>query len=1790
MRYGYETSNLGSYDLLKDFARQNRAEATEAEEILWRRLRGKKLGYRFRRQHPIDCYIVDFVCLELKLVVEVDGGYHETQNQQVEDQERTRILNESGYTVIRFSNEDVLQNERDVINQIALAMKRQERLNADHAPSLGGGRGRFLLILLLFFSLSALAKHQGKELTDLLFSYMQLEEVHPDSMERNIADLKETRSRSRDAAERAVYAAAIARLYGERMYWRSVGTNFRDSMVAWYGLSLADKQVLAQTKAKRWKPFVVVGKDEGYFGGDMLNVVWRSMTNQVDKRVRDASQVLPKAGEMVDFYQSIGRREAALLLALDSLDASGTEARREGLLRLRNDYADVPLCAEVYLRLGTMATDQPRWREVSNSEIDDANQSARRCRDWLQEGLRKYPKYKRKAALQNALTRLSDPFLEKDFPTCVSPDKQYWWRFRVRNVQSVVIDGKEHVFPKHDPVDTFTDSILWTSPKVGRYKYTLVPRTKAKLTEKIKPLEHHVNVTTLQDIFQLMPDSSFRVLVVDPETGRPQPNVDVRVYKPTSDWKDTVCYFAGRTGQDGKLWVPKYTGIRKNPRWNTQLMYKVCSPDTADWILAHHYFYGIGRWTGKPTKPDLRTKLFTDRAIYRPGQTVHVSGLSYSQLDWDAETAGEGKHTLKFYDSNHKLLEERVVNASDMGVFSADFVIPTGGRNGTFSIEADKRERAYFRVEEYKRPTFEVQFDDSLYVMGDSCEVRGSATNYDGSPLRSARVTGNYHWRRPWIHYGKRLPQSEDLPLDTIETDDRGRFVYKLRIKSEESGIDARRQLLSVSVDVLSQQGETHSAQHWYWRVAEPKPTPQPVKVDSTFLIRCVADTFALDKPGRIEVTTKLHDVYLFYILSAAGKIWKDEMVRLDNETFVLDIPYREEYDQSLTASFCFVKEARIYKDTKTIYLMQPDNRLRVHWDTFRDLVQPGQQEEWRLTLRRPDGKPADANLMVAMYDASLDYFVRHQWHFDIGRGHRTFGVPFEAGQRISLGTLSSGGWYNQKTKKERPLSFTNVNAELFQVMAYTRDMGRGPIMHKAAVNTMKMASAAPKAAMTEKSALEGAAPVNRPVMREVVVESEADEGAEDETAETISVPMRENFQETAFFMPQLRTDKNGQVAIAFTLPESLTRWNLMGVAHTADMMYANLSESIEARKDLMAQLYLPRFLRPGDEAVLTASVRNVTDQRQQGSGVMQILDAKTEKVVKQWKTTFDLQAQRDTVLHFPCSTGLLPDADALIIRWAVKGTTCSDGEQRLLPVLPATMHVTNTIAITAYDSSVQHIDLSTLFPAGVTDKRLTVEYTTHPEQYALQALPALARAKSSDVLSLSAAYYAGVLANVLNAKIADSTEVYLDRIKALQDADGGFRWYPQMPVSPYLTREVSFLLTRLHMLTDRQYAADVNTRAVRYLLSQRIDSTYLSTADLRTLYIAQYSGVQLTKEEQRKVDFLLKLAKREDVEEDGYERQALLAIVLKKAGADRKARKCAGEFRRYLVSNPQRGTYIEFPKGSFTSINRKLHIHVQMMEALWRLNPQDTMLLGMRRYLLQQKRTQEWTTPVNSANAIFALLSDKLSDKPKEPAAGAKMKDQLTLTRKGSPMRNFTARDDTLGYIRDSLDIEDGKMPLRLRLHKFSKGESWGGVYADFSQRFDEVGAHAEGLSIRQEYPTEAKSGNRYTVCYYISADRDYEYVTLICPRPAFTEPVNQRSGYGWSGGLGYYRQVHDATTEFNFHRIPRGDYLIEETLYVERDGRYHSGVAVIRCEYADEFQGHSDDAVVEVSKAIVR
>ena len=118
MERKHQTASPDRYDILKSYARQNRREMTESETVLWNALRNEFRGIKFRRQHPIGDYIADFLCLKAKLVIEVDGGYHDKPQQQLEDQWRTEFLQSKGYRVIRFTNEEVSSQLKGVISRI----------------------------------------------------------------------------------------------------------------------------------------------------------------------------------------------------------------------------------------------------------------------------------------------------------------------------------------------------------------------------------------------------------------------------------------------------------------------------------------------------------------------------------------------------------------------------------------------------------------------------------------------------------------------------------------------------------------------------------------------------------------------------------------------------------------------------------------------------------------------------------------------------------------------------------------------------------------------------------------------------------------------------------------------------------------------------------------------------------------------------------------------------------------------------------------------------------------------------------------------------------------------------------------------------------------------------------------------------------------------------------------------------------------------------------------------------------------------------------------------------------------------------------------------------------------------------------------------------------------------------------------------------------------------------------------------------------------------------------------
>ena len=266
------------------------------------------------------------------------------------------------------------------------------------------------------------------------------------------------------------------------------------------------------------------------------------------------------------------------------------------------------------------------------------------------------------------------------------------------------------------------------------------------------------------------------------------------------------------------------------------------------------------------------------------------------------------------------------------------------------------------------------------------------------------------------------------------------------------------------------------------------------------------------------------------------------------------------------------------------------------------------------------------------------------------------------------------------------------------------------------------------------------------------------------------------------------------------------------------------------------------------------------------------------------------------------------------------------------------------------------------------------------------------------------------------------------------------------------------------------------------------------------------------------------------------------------------------------------------------------------------------------------------WNSPIESADAIYALLQPSTSiDQPSEsqpsalapqPSALAPQpSDRLTLSyqsgkkttlsaastvRSGSPASSgassafpssvpssspSSAPSSTaaLGYIKQQIEAP---APVKsITVERRENSEAWGAVYAQYLTPVADVSAQTTGLSVRREFSTLTPSrGDALTIRYVITADRDYEYVCLSAERPACAEPAEQASGYRWQSGLGYYRAVRDARTEYFFDRLPKGTYVLEERFYTDRSGTYSAGLCRLQSLYAPEYNAHTTGAIIKV------
>ena len=1431
------------------------------------------------------------------------------------------------------------------------------------------------------------------------------------------------------------------------------------------------------------------------------------------------------------------------------------------------------------------------------------------------------------------------------------------------------------------------------------------------------------------------------LVVVDAVSGQPVSEAEVTIYTEKGGG-----YSPQQTYQADKQGTLKLDFLNSNKYWyNAHTAADNAMPILNLW--KNDYYY-------KESKKKEVLQLFTDRSIYRPGQTVYVSGLAYEMEKDSTRVLADKKYTVSLYDANNNETGKVEVWTNGFGSFSGQFVLPSPCLTGYFSLRAADTSVS-FKVEEYKRPTFDVTFEPVKveYQVGDSIEVAGMAKTFAGAPVQNARV--HYNISRSYAWFWRFMGRGSARWEGEAMTDADGKFIVPVHFEIDS---DRRESPLwyytyNIQADVTDGAGETQQANlslplgstsmvlnmdnlpdNWVKEKkleikltamnlsGEPVDTPVTYQVvemekqkdgqekegrkvltgtveanksfipeaiyalpsgnyrlklsakdtqgrectaSKNFLLFSLNDKrppfvitdwfyqdgleFDAASPATIYIGSSEKNVYLLYDVFAGNKRLESKRIQLSDSVISFRFPYKKEYGDGILVSMAFVKDGRLYSHNARIMKPAPEKKLQLKWTTFRDKLRPGQQEEWKLTVLYPDGRPAEAEMLATMYDASLD---------KIYSAHKLdFGVDFH--YVVPLTYWNTSYMRNAYLYVDFPLKrFRAVPLEYSELIIPSTGRMEAVVVGYGGSPRATLTGALKIRGRSAANAVMNQEAVTDMVLQEEMVETSAQEKAEmgssEELAETGDIQIRENFAETAFFYPQLRTNETGEVSISFVLPESLTRWKFMGLAHTQNVDYGKIEATATASKEFMLQPNMPRFVRVGDKANIAASLMNLSDKGVKGTVRMELFNPETEKVFYSQKQKFDMKGGETGHVNFAFEVS---DKYAVMAcRMVADGDTFSDGEQRYIPVLTDKQWVTETVPLNVNGEGMHTFSLENLFnkhSKTASEQRLTVEFTAHPAWYAVQALPVVANPQNEDALSWATAYYAHSLAacivkenprikqvfdswkaqggtketfmsnlqknqelkNILLAETPWLTEatneaeqkqriatlfdlntmnsglaVSVEKLRELQNGDGAWSWYKGMQGSRYVTTQVMEMLVRLNALTPQDADSRMQPmiqKGFEYLGKQAAEE-YKSMKEaekkgavgirpseqvLRYLYICALDGKAPVDEKVNRY-FIDKLS-GEGKELTIYGK-ALGAIILQQAGKVAEAKLFMQSLMEYSVVTDEMGRYFDTPKARYSWFSYKIPTEVAAMEAIQRITKDTKAIDEMKRWLLKQKQTQTWETPIATADAVYVLMATGTSDLLANTGG-------VEITLGKEVIR--TSADDAIGYIKKTMsgDVMNIK---KIRVDKEGAGMGWGAVYAQYLESMDQISGQGNGLSVsRQLYKGDEalnesaplKVGDKITVRLTIKADRDMDFVQIKDDRAACMEPLQAVSGFRWSNGLGYYQATKDASTQFFIDQMRKGTYVIEYQVYVNRTGEYQAGIATVQSAYAPEFGGHT-------------
>lgn len=1769
------------------------------------------------------------------------------------------------------------------------------------------------------------AKDYGQLLAAEMRQMTLWKEISADSLSPNLKRMETEVLKVNDPALKAVRYAVLGKVYCDM--------NEKKSQ-EFFKKALEQPELLARHASTEYVPLTLKGVDGSSFNNDLLHLIGFEA---------DSKEAYL---QLYTYYNKVENRGAACLCAYKLIEKYRQDDVREvkkskylqTIDSLIQVYQDIP-------EAGELAVEHFRFMEGAT----DAKPQDKL--NYINYALSRWGGWSRMNELRNAQKRLTEPmFRVKDMPQVLRPGEKAWVQLNVRNLQNLKISISRLNITADNDYNAQNEAtykmLLKKTTKLhqkdfsrnyyGRPDYEEVKDSieiggnlplGAYLMEVtsdntgIAPQRELFYVSNLAVMIQQLPDDKHRYVVVNATDGQPIAGAKIELY---DQWygfnmkKDKRTVHARlTTDENGEAYFKNVDGNILISTSNDKF-----TPAKGIYLSRDRYY---------ERKDDkIEHQLFTDRSIYRPGQTVHASAISYIvKKGLDASVPGKSME-LNFIlrDPNWKQVAEQKATTDEYGTASVDFELPKEGQTGLYSISVNGTASEYFRVEEYKRPTFEITFPkvNEKYNWGDTVVVKATAKTYSGVPVQGAKVEYQVT-RRNQLWWWGAGSAGQLVKTDSCVTREDGTFDVEIPLEASLSGKDeadmsdfmriARFFNFEVSAIVTDISGESHegvmslplgtkptiltvnlpkrieadsqktvtfayrnasgmpiSSRLKYridkgeWKDAEAN-APVSIKeyassASSAFVWKSgvhqleaicgqdtlqqkftlfsmkdthpvepttewyyqTAKTFPRDgKPVYIQVGSSENGAHIVYSIIAGNKLLEKGAWELGDSIVTLPFTYKEEYASGIVLNYSFVKQGKCYTRMMSIARPLPEKKLNIAWKTFRNRLTPGQKEEWTLKITTPDGKPAKAQLMSVLYDKSLDQIAPHSWNLSLGFYQSLPDCYWK--HNLTFRPFYLNGVYPTKYYDEKQLDVDKFDGKFFSYYAYMQavelsklERSLGGTVEAVRIKKDELVREEAKVMKIRGSNMTrvaAAAPSANKVF-DVVEEMPQFAGGSGSDAELFldQVQVRENLNETAFFYPALESDNNGNVAIRFTLPESVTTWKFMGLAHDKEMRNGLLVDEAVAQKTVMVQPNMPRFLREGDKSTIVVKLFNTSDKKVSGNTRMQILDPETNKVVWQKTQNYSIDAEGSATISFDVQ-GL--KEGVYINKVVAAGNGYSDGEQHYLPVLSNRELVVNTLPITLHQKGEQNFDLSKLFlnkegkqAKGAEDAKVTIEYTNNPSWLMVKALPAISNPDEENAISLMSAIYANTITTHIQKTLSldnhsqknlsqESIRLQnqVEKLKKLQNADGSFSWWKGMKGSRYMTTSVAEMMVRLNAIagvqksTARMLTSALNylslqtAREVREMKKQEEKKQKVSPSEqaLHYLYILSMDGRKMKQNlEQDKAYLLDKMSKMTG--DFSIYGKARAAVVLARNSKQNAAyREKAGEYlqsvNEYAVYREEMGRYYDTRKALYSWRNYKIPTQVSVIEALQMLKPNDKQTIEeLQRWLLMSKRTQVWDTPVNTVDAVYAFMKGNESNWSRKAENAV-----LKLDGKLLPMPQDST---TLGYVKTE---KTGKAS-KLSIQKKSDYTSWGAVYAEFKQPISEIGSMESGIKIRRvivpaesegKGKAQAKVGEKVKVTLIITADRDYDFVQITDKRAACLEPVNQLSGYQW--GMGCYVSPRDNATNFYFDRLSKGKHIVEMEYYVDRKGDYQSGTCTVQCTYSPEFGGRTEAYELKVN-----